>query len=193
MLDELRKMGHTPQVVGRAGPIRTLFRMESDPAWAEAVRAALARYDEPLLRTVSAKLFKPRSQWPPDELVARAADTLANAPVLDRRLKDLPPAGRQLLAAVGLSRHRDWPVGQLLALLGTLGHSEGLAPILTLLDSGLIVPVLPEAGPPIRSWEDWLGAAPTAARVSSPPRSPTGRPARGPACRNWRARSSTRR
>jgi hypothetical protein len=143
--------------------------MPSDSVWAGPVRAALARYDEPLLRAVAASLFKPRSQWPPDELVGRAADTLANAPVIDRRLKELSPAPRQLLAAVGLSRHIDWPVGQLLALLGTLGHSEGLAPILTLLDAGLVVPVLPAEGKPLRSWEDWLGTAPTAARVFVPP------------------------
>lgn len=143
--------------------------MSPDPAWAAPVRAALARYDESLLRAVSAKLFKPRSQWPPDELVDRAVDALGNAPVIDRRLKDLAPAPRQLLAAVGLGRHFDWPVGQLLALLGTLGHAEGLAPVLTLLDAGLIVPVLPENDRPIRSWDDWLGATPTMARVVVPP------------------------
>jgi hypothetical protein len=143
--------------------------MPSDPDWAGAVRAALARYDEPLLRAVAARLFKPRSQWPADELVARAADTLGNAPVLDRRLKDLPASGQQLLAAVGLSRRADWPVGQLLALLGTLGHHEGLGPIHTLLDSGLVVPLLPDEGRPLRSWDDWLGPAPTAARVYVPP------------------------
>jgi Helicase conserved C-terminal domain len=143
--------------------------MPSDPDWAGAVRVALTQYDESLLRAVSARLFKPRSQWPPDELIARAVETLGNAPVIDRRLKDLPPACRQLLAAIGLSRHTEWAVGQLLALLGTLGHNEGLAPVLTLLDAGLVLPVLPEEGRPIRSWEEWLGAAPTAARVFVPP------------------------
>jgi hypothetical protein len=143
--------------------------MPSEPDWAGTVRTALARYDEPLLRAVAARLFKPRSQWPADELVARAADSLANAPVLDRRLRDLPAAPRQLLAALGLSRRADWPVGQLLALLGTLGHNEGLTPIHTLLDSGLAVPVLPKEGKPIRSWDEWLGAAPTAARLYVPP------------------------
>src|SRR5829696_6843464 len=115
--------------------------MRSDPAeGAAAVRAALARYDEALLRTVSARLFKPRSHWPADELIDRAVETHANPPVIDRRLKDLPPAARHLLAAVGLSRHSTWPVGQLLALLATLGHSDGLAPIHALLDAGLAVP-----------------------------------------------------
>jgi len=132
------------------------------------VRTALARYDEPLLRAVAARLFKPRSQWPADELIARAADTLANAPVLDRRLKELPAAPRQLLAVAGLGRRPDWPVGQLLALLGALGHNEGLAPIHALLDSGLAVPVLADEGRSIRSWDDWLGAAPTAARLYVP-------------------------
>jgi hypothetical protein len=139
--------------------------MESD----SAVRASLARYDEALLRTVAARLFKPRSHWPADDLIARAVEALANPPVIDRRLKDLPPAARHLLAAVGLSRRYEWPVGQLLALLAALGHSEGLTPIHTLLDAGLAVPIVPEEGRPIRQWEDWLGANATAARLYVPP------------------------
>jgi hypothetical protein len=132
-------------------------------------RATLARYDETLLRAVAARLFKPRSQWPVDELVARAAETLTNTPVVDRRLKDLPPSCRALLAAVGLARRNEWPVGQLLELLATLGHAEGLAPILTLLDSGLALPVLPETISQLRNWETWLGSAPASARLVFPP------------------------
>ena len=133
------------------------------------IRTALARYDDPLLRAVAAKLFKPRSHWPLDELIDRAVESLANAPVIDRRLKDLPTASRRFLAAAGLSRQSVWPVGQVLAMLATLGHSEGLAPVLALLDAGLAVPILPEEDKPIRRWEDWLGTAPTAARLSIPP------------------------
>ncbi|HJZ91514.1 MAG TPA: helicase-associated domain-containing protein [Gemmataceae bacterium] len=144
--------------------------MESDrSAWAEAVRAGLARYDEPLLRAVAARLFKPRNQWPPDELAARAVATLSNTPVIDRRLKELPPSPRHLLATVGRSRHSTWTVGQLLALLGALGHSEGLAPILILLDTGLAVPVLTDAVKTLRDWEEWLSASPTTARLIIPP------------------------
>jgi Helicase conserved C-terminal domain len=135
-----------------------------------AVRAALARYDDGLLRAVAAKLFKPRSQWPADELIDRAVDALENAPVIDRRLKDLSAASRHLLAAIGLSRRSDWSVGNLLALLATFGQNEGLAPILALVDAGLAVPVLPEGEKPIRRWEDWLGTAPTAARLYVPPK-----------------------
>src|SRR5262245_1888395 len=144
--------------------------MRSDPAeGAAAVRAALSRYDESLLRTVSARLFKPRSHWPADELIDRVVESLANPPVIDRRLKDLPPAARTLLAAIGLSRHYEWPVGQLLALLAALGHAEGLAPIQSLLDSGLAIPLPSGNGKPIRQWEDWLGATPTTARLVVPP------------------------
>jgi hypothetical protein len=138
--------------------------MESD----RAVRAALALYDEPLLRAVAARLFKPRSQWPPDELVARAAETLTNTPVVDRRIKDLSPSCRSLLAAIGLSGRTNWPVGQLLAISATLGYPEGLAPILALLDAGLAVPVVPEDSKRLRSWEDWLAADPTNARLLVP-------------------------
>ena len=126
--------------------------MQSD----RAVRAALARYDEPLLRAVAARLFKPRNQWPADELIDRAAETLTNPPVIDRRLKDLPPSARTLLTTIGLSGQNEWPVGQLLALLATLGHAEGLSPILTLLDGGLAIPVLSESIPLLRDWEGWL-------------------------------------
>ncbi|HKB02668.1 MAG TPA: helicase-associated domain-containing protein, partial [Gemmataceae bacterium] len=144
--------------------------MESDRvAWAEAVRAALSRYDDSLLRSVAARLFKPRNQWPADELVARSVATLSNTPVIDRRLRELPPSSRHLVAAVGLSRNSSWSVGQLVAVLATIGHSEGLAPLLVLLDAGLAFPVLPDGTNVIRQWEDWLGSRPTAARVFIPP------------------------
>ena len=134
-----------------------------------AIRAALSRYDDPLLRAIAAKLFKPRSHWPAEELIDRAVEALANTPVIDRRLNDLTPASGQLLTAIGLTRHSNWAVGQLLALLSGLGHNEGMAPVLAMLDAGLAVPELPPEGRPIRQWEDWLGATPTTARLFVPP------------------------
>ena len=68
--------------------------MESAPD--AAVRASLARLDDSLLRAVAARLFKPRSHWPTGELIDRAVEALGNAPVIDRRLKDLPPSARHL-------------------------------------------------------------------------------------------------
>ncbi|MCC6418386.1 MAG: helicase-associated domain-containing protein [Gemmataceae bacterium] len=112
-----------------------------DPAvWSDRLRRTLLRYDEPLLRQVAARLFKPRNQWPADELSQRSIATLQNAPVLDRRLADLEPACRQVLALIGHSRQARWPVGSLVELLVTLGQPDGLQPILTLLRAGLLYP-----------------------------------------------------
>ena len=41
----------------------------------------------------------PRGHWPVEELVKRCAETLDNPVVLDRRIQDLAPASRMLLAA----------------------------------------------------------------------------------------------
>src|SRR5262249_50900231 len=79
-----------------------------------------------------------------------------------------PPA-RRCLRRAGLARRREWALGHLIELLATLGHAEGLAPVLTLLDSGLLIPVLTESISALRDWESWLGSAPTAARVIVPP------------------------
>lgn len=139
--------------------------MESDAV----IRAALVRYDESLLRAVAARLFKPRSQWPLEELIDRAAESLTNAPVIDRRLRELPPSCRSLLAAIGRTRRVRWQIGPLIELLATLQHAEGLAPILTLLDSGLFIPELPESITRLRNWETWLGVEPVEARIIVPP------------------------
>jgi hypothetical protein len=125
--------------------------------WAELARAALRHYDEPLLRQVAGRLVKPRGLWPVDDLIDRSLATLQNAPVIDRRLKELPPACRKLLAIVGHSRRPRWQVGPLLSLLAALGHSEGFTPILTLLEEGLLFPELPTAAPPLKSFESWVG------------------------------------
>jgi len=139
--------------------------MDSD----SPIQGVLARYDETLLRAVAARLFKPRNQWPVEELIARTVETLGNPPVIDRRLKDLPPSCRTLLAAVGLTRRLEWPVGRLLEVLASMGHSEGLAPLLALLDAGLAFPILPEELQSLRDWEGWLGSSPTTARLMFPP------------------------
>src|SRR5437867_2428254 len=113
----------------------------TDPAfWSEHLRATLQRYGEALVRQVSAHLFKPRSQWPVDELIDRCVATVDNAAVIDRRLQDLAPAGRKLLALIGHSRQPRWRLGHLLELLAALGHAEGLQPVFTLFEEGLLYP-----------------------------------------------------
>jgi hypothetical protein len=131
----------------------------------DAVRSTLRGYDEPLLRQVAQKLCRPRNQWPADELVERVVAGLANPVMLDRRLRELPVPCRQLLALVGHSRQARWPVGSLVEMLIAFGHADGLAPVVELLATGLLVPVLadiPEDGSPrvrLKSFEQWLTAS----------------------------------
>src|SRR5204862_3719952 len=98
----------------------------------------LARYDEALLRQVAARLVRPRNHWPAQDLVERCVEALDNPAVVDRRLRDLDPAGRQALALVGHSRQPAWALGNLVELLMALGPADGLAPVLSLLQAGLL-------------------------------------------------------
>src|SRR5262245_33129369 len=107
-------------------------------SWSERLRRTLQCYDEPLLRQVAARLFKPRNQWPADELIERSLGTVENPPVLDRRLADLDPAARRLLGLIGRSRQPRWRVGNLVELLVALGHPDGLRPVMTALQAGLL-------------------------------------------------------
>jgi hypothetical protein len=136
--------------------------------WQQHIRHTLKRYDEALLRQVAHKLCKPRNQWPAEELVDRVVSAFDNVAMIDRRLKDLPAACRQVLAAIGQSRQPRWPVGSLVEILVALGAEDGLAPIVALLETGLLVPELfsfgttPDDGPinpraRLRNFESWLG------------------------------------
>ncbi len=149
----------------------------TDANWSAYLERTLQRYDEPLLRQMTGKLFKPRNQWPVDELIERSIATVNNAAVVDRRLKDLDQASRRLLALIGHSRQPRWKLGQLLELLAALGHAEGPRPIFTLFEAGLLYPDLlyagrraeakpadevdgPQVAPlRLRNFEQWLGQA----------------------------------
>jgi hypothetical protein len=130
----------------------------ADP-WTDRARDALSRYAEPLLREVAAKLVKPRTTVPADELVERCVAALANPPVIDRRIKEQPDAARKLLALVGVSRRPAWKVGHLVTLLAALGHAEGLEPVLSLLRAGLLYPAHSPGGAELDHFENWLGFA----------------------------------
>ncbi|MBM3982316.1 MAG: hypothetical protein FJ304_19020 [Planctomycetes bacterium] len=136
-----------------------------DLDWSSVCRAALARYSEPLLRAVADKLVRPRTKLGADELLDKATATLTNAPVIDRRIKEQPPAARKLLALVGLSRQPRWAVGHLLALLAALDHSDGLAPVLALLETGLLFPEVGPSDAPVTDFGAWCGAAGATAAV----------------------------
>jgi hypothetical protein len=135
--------------------------------WSTRLRRTLAAYDEPLLRRVAARLLKPRNQWPVQELIARALETADNAAALDRRLQELEPVSRQVLALIGHSRQPVWALGNLVEMVLALGHADGLKPVFDLLEAGLLFPVLEglplegpaPASPPTRlkAFEHWLG------------------------------------
>jgi XPB/Ssl2-like helicase family protein len=132
----------------------------TDPGfWSDQIRRVFGHYDTALLRRVTGRLYKPRSQWPAEELIERGVATLDNDAVIDRRLAELEPAGRKLLALMGLSRQPRWQVGRLLELLAALGYAEGVRPVLALFEAGLLYPDLPGADRRVRDFEQWLGQA----------------------------------
>jgi hypothetical protein len=119
--------------------------MSNADFWTDQVRTTLQGYEEELLRQVATRLFRPRNQWPVEELIDRTLNTLTNIPVLDRRIKDLSPACRQVLALVGRSQQPQWPVGSLIEMLRMLGQADGFEPIKTLFETGLLFPYFPAA------------------------------------------------
>ena len=135
--------------------------------WSDLLRHTLAAYDEPLLRGVAGRLVRPRNQWPVEELIDRSVATADNPPVIDRRLKELEPASRQVLALIGHSRQPRWALGNLVEMAFALGHADGLAPVFALLEAGLLFPALDHdaasngtngrSGPRIKTFEQWLG------------------------------------
>ena len=70
--------------------------MSNADFWNDQVRTTLEGYEEGLLRQIAVRLFRPRNQWPVDELIERTLSTLGNIPVLDRRIKDLSLPCRQV-------------------------------------------------------------------------------------------------
>jgi hypothetical protein len=128
--------------------------------WSERMRQTLQRYDELLLRPVASRLAKPRGHWPAEELIDRCLSAASNVAVLDRRLEELPAASRQLLACIGHSRQLQWPLGNLIELAIALGATDGLQPVLDLLEAGLLLPDL-SAGPgKLLSFQYWLAHPP---------------------------------
>lgn len=135
--------------------------------WTDHTRHTLTRFDEALLRHVAHKLCKPRNQWPVHELLDRVTAALDNAAMLDRRLKEVPAESRRLLAVLGRSRQTRWPLGTLVELVVALGAEDGLAPIVALLESGLLLPELfPLGDDPeshkngrsrLKNFDTWLG------------------------------------
>lgn len=136
--------------------------VREDVDWTAYLRQTLERYDEPLLREVAGQLFRPRNQWPAEELIERSLATVGNAAVVDRRLEALPPASRRLLALIGHSRQPRWRLGPLLEMLAAVGHAEGPRPVFDLFTAGLLYPdlsVSSNGSLRLKDFEQWLGQA----------------------------------
>jgi hypothetical protein len=132
-----------------------------DPTyWTELLRRALAAYDEELLRQVAARLVRPRNQWPLEELIERMATTVENPAALDRRLQDLDPGARKMLACIGHSRQPRWQLGNLVELALALGQPDGLRPAFDLLQGGLLFPDPGSGASRVKNFEQWLAYPP---------------------------------
>jgi hypothetical protein len=129
----------------------------------------VARYTPALRRRVADQLVRSRSQRSGEELIEKLASTTASVPVIDRRLRELDVAARSLLALVHLSRLPRWRLGGLLELLSALQTDDGMAVVFRLFEAGLLYPELPDSGPQLSSFEDWLTrAASSGYRVFAP-------------------------
>lgn len=116
----------------------------------------MARYSEELFRGSTSQLVKPKIGQPLDDLIDRVAETQTNPPVIDRRLRELPPPAFELIRLVGLSRFPLWKVGHLITLSAAIGHAEGFAPVEELLKAALAFPA--EASEErIDDFVSWLG------------------------------------
>jgi hypothetical protein len=134
-----------------------LAASDSNEIWSERVRKTLEWYHESLLRSITGKLLRPRNQWSVEDLIQRSIETLTNAVVIDRRLKELPTSARVLLGIIGISQQPIWRVSQLVPILATLGYSEGLVPFRILFDNGLIYPNHSNSQEPLKQFDDFFG------------------------------------
>jgi hypothetical protein len=124
--------------------------------WNSRLERTLRLYDEALLRQVAEKLLRPRGQWPVDELIERCQVAYENIAIIDRRLKELKPVERRLLALLGHSRQPLWRIVHLVEMGTVLGDEDGLQSVHNLLHAGLLFPELPETCKRLRSFNHWL-------------------------------------
>src|SRR5216683_585827 len=138
----------------------------------EALQLQLERslrvYDEPLLRQVAAKLIKPRNQWPADELIERCCATFDNITSIDRRLRELRPEERRLLALMGHSGQPRWRVVHLVEMAAALGDKDGIHSVRNLLEAGMLFPDLPENWKRLRGINQWFTQAGPLGLLSCP-------------------------
>ncbi|HMF11206.1 MAG TPA: helicase-associated domain-containing protein, partial [Gemmataceae bacterium] len=134
--------------------------------WSTFLRQALQRYSDALLRRVAARLLKPRNEWPTEELIERCLAAIENTPLIDRRLQELDAGSRRVVAAIGFSRQSRWRLGSLVELAIALGATDGLQPVLELLEAGFLYPLTNSR---VTGFAAWIGQTAGTAWVFAPP------------------------
>ena len=135
------------------------------PAWDQsAVELAWEGYAEGLLRIIAGNALKARQKLPVAELREKLLTWHSNPPQIDRRLKELTPSARTLLALMHIGKRAQWRIGTMLELVSCLhGQSadslavDGLKVVEELFLQGMIVPVANPDRKKLNSFEEWLG------------------------------------
>jgi hypothetical protein len=110
-----------------------------DNGWAERLDKTLDSYDVAALRTIAERLCSIAIRLPAETLRQQIATALRNAPLIDRRLRELAPAAQQLLQMLARYGRCDWDLASLTILVGVLG--AGIDILQTLADLGFLMPV----------------------------------------------------
>jgi hypothetical protein len=125
-----------------------------------ACAATLARYAEPLLRSVAGRWLRLRTQWTAEEIRERLQETLANPVAVDRTLKTVTPAARRLLRLIAIGRQTEWRLRALGDFLAVLDPGGGIAVVRELLEAGFLFPQVAGRASQLTSIATWLNQAP---------------------------------
>jgi hypothetical protein len=124
-----------------------------------ACAATLARYTEPLVRSVAARWLRLRTQWTGEEVRERLREALANPVAVDRTLKTVSPMARRLLHLLAIGRETEWRLRALADFLAVLDSGGGIAVVRELLEAGLLYPQLAGRTSQLASISAWLNQA----------------------------------
>lgn len=136
------------------------FTAADSPA-VSACATTLARYAEPLLRSVAGRWLRLRTQWTADEVRERLQEAFVNPVAVDRTLKTISPIARRLLRLLAIGRQTEWRLRALADFLAVLDPGAGIETVRELLDAGLLYPQLVGRTSQLTSISAWLNQAPT--------------------------------
>lgn len=112
--------------------------------WNDQILAIFQRYEEALIREVARQFIRPRNQWPVEDIIDRLIEAMANPPLIDRRIRELPSGCAKILALIEVSKQPRWRVGSLLEMATALGEEDPFELVIALLNNGLLCPDLAE-------------------------------------------------